>query len=150
LRRLSFALLDEPAVAPVTRMGSIVAMREILIVGVGGFVGSVLRFLVGGWIQRLSATSVFPLGTLGVNVIGCLAIGFLAGWVENLPALRSGLRAFLFIGLLGGFTTFSTFGGETMEMLRDGQFLLGLMNVGLHVVVGLAAVWLGFSLSTIV
>ena len=125
-------------------------MRNILIVGLGGFIGSALRYAVAGALQSLSSSAVFPIGTLGVNVIGCLAIGLLAGWVESLQAFSPELRLFLFIGLLGGFTTFSSFGYETMEMLRDGQHLLGLANVGLQVVVGLAAVWLGFSISTMI
>jgi len=123
---------------------------NMLIVGAGGFLGSVFRYLISGLLQKLSPEGVFPLGTLGVNVIGCLVIGLLAGAAENLQVLGPQARLFLFLGLLGGFTTFSSFGYETMAMLRGGQVLVAVANVGLHIVVGLFAVWLGLTVTTAV
>jgi len=122
-------------------------MRTLLLIGAGGFVGSVLRYLVAGWIQHLSGRLFFPWGTFGVNVLGCLGIGLLGGWTETIKALSSETRLFLIIGLLGGFTTFSTFGYETIALVRDRQFLAAVGNVMLHVFAGLGAVWLGHSLA---
>lgn len=120
---------------------------NILVVGAGGFVGSVFRYLISGALQKLSPEGVFPLGTLGVNIIGCLVIGLLAGVAENLQVFGPQVRLFLFLGVLGGFTTFSSFGYETMAMLRDGQALAAMTSIGLHVVVGLFAVWLGLTVT---
>lgn len=122
-------------------------MTLALLVGAGGFVGSVLRYLVSGWVQQLAGGHWLPYGTLTVNVLGCLAIGLLSGLAENLQVLSPQTRALLLIGLLGGFTTFSTFGYETFAMARDGQVLAAVGNMGLQLVLGLAAVWLGYTLS---
>jgi len=124
-------------------------MQNILFVGLGGFVGSVLRYLVSGWIERLSDTSFFPYGTMSVNVIGCLVIGLLGGWADNHNLLTPPMRMFLLLGLLGGFTTYSTFGYETMALLRDRQALAALAYVGLHLLLGFGAVALGYGLSTL-
>lgn len=124
-------------------------MWNVIIVGMGGFVGSALRYLVSGWVQKLTDTPFFPYGTLGVNALGCLAIGLLGGWADNAELFSPSARLFLLIGLLGGFTTFSTFGYETMALLRDKQVLAASTYVGLHLVLGLAAVALGYGLSHI-
>jgi CrcB protein len=121
----------------------------MLMVGLGGFTGSVLRYLVSGWIQRLSGSALFPYGTLGVNVLGCLIIGLLGGWADNAELFSPAARLFLLVGLLGGFTTFSTFGYETMALLRDKELGSALAYVGLHLVVGFAAVAFGYGLSTL-
>ena len=119
----------------------------ILVVGLGGFLGSILRYLVSGWVQSLAATASFPLGTIVVNVLGCLVLGFLGGLSENVGLFAPATRMFLFLGVLGGFTTFSSFGYETASLARDAQMALALANVGLHVVLGLGATWVGYSLS---
>ena len=124
-------------------------MRNLLFVGLGGFVGSVLRYLVSGWVQRLSDTPFFPYGTLSVNVVGCLAIGLLGGWADNTELFSPGVRLFVLLGLLGGFTTYSTFGYETMALLRDRQTTAALGYVGLHLALGFGAVALGYGLSTL-
>lgn len=124
-------------------------MRNLIMVGLGGFAGSVFRYLVSGWIQKLSDTPFFPYGTLGVNALGCLAIGLLGGWADNAELFSPSARLFLLIGLLGGFTTFSTFGYETMALLRDKEVLAASTYVGLHLVLGFAAVALGYGLSNI-
>ena len=124
-------------------------MRNLLLVGLGGFLGSVLRYVVSGWVEQLSDTPLFPYGTLSVNVVGCLAIGLLGGWVDNAGLFGPGVRLFVLLGLLGGFTTYSTFGYETMALLRDRQTLAALGYVGLHLALGLGAVALGYGLSTL-
>ena len=124
-------------------------MWQIIMVGVGGFVGSVLRYLVSGWVQGLVDSSTFACGTLSVNVLGCLAIGLLGGWADNAGLFGPSARLFLLVGVLGGFTTFSTFGYETMAMLRDKAVLGALLYVGLHLLLGFGAVALGYGLSTL-
>jgi CrcB protein len=117
---------------------------QFLYVGLGGFVGSVLRFAMGGWVQRTLPHALFPYGTLAVNVLGCLLIGFLAAWRQP---LEPGLRLFLMVGLLGGFTTFSTFALETLTLTQQQQPLLAFINVIAKVTLGLAAAWAGFELA---
>jgi CrcB protein len=116
---------------------------NILLVGFGGALGSISRYLLGTWIQSLSQSIDFPYGTLTVNLIGCFVIGFMAELAEARGAFTAESRAFLFLGILGGFTTFSSFGNDTMNLLRDGETFNALANVAANVVVGLALVWLG-------
>lgn len=125
-------------------------MVAVLWVGLGGFLGSVLRYLVGGWVHRGLNTPWFPYGTFVVNMTGCMVIGFLGGLAEARQLFNPEARLFLFIGVLGGFTTFSTFAYETSAFLDDGQILAAFLNVGLHVILGLVAVWLGGFLSRMV
>lgn len=125
-------------------------MLAIMLVGVGGFLGSVLRYLVGGWVHRALDNPWFPYGTLFVNLIGCLIIGFLGGLTETRQVFAPETRLFLFLGVLGGFTTFSSFAYETSAFLNDGQILLASFNVGSQVVLGLVAVWLGSCLSRLI
>jgi fluoride exporter len=116
---------------------------KIVLVGVGGFAGAVLRYLGTGWAQSLSGSIGFPYGTLAVNMTGCLIIGVLSYLADVRGAFSPDTRIFLFFGLLGGFTTFSTFGNETMNLFRQGENAAALANVGSHVVIGLFFVWLG-------
>jgi len=118
---------------------------QIVIVGAGGFVGSALRFVVSGWTQRLAATGGFPFGTLAVNVIGCLLIGLLGGLAEYRQVLEPGQRLFLMVGILGGFTTFSTFAYETLSLAQDAEFVKAVANTMLQVVLGFAAAFLGMA-----
>lgn len=116
---------------------------QIFIVGIGGFIGSVFRFLLSGFVHRLMPLSEFPFGTFVVNVVGCLCIGVLNGVAETRQIIGPELRLFLMIGMLGGFTTFSTFGYETLALIRDAEVFRAMGNVSLHVFFGLLAVWLG-------
>ena len=122
-------------------------MDKVLLVGLGGAIGSMARYGVGGAVGRLKAGWEFPIETLLINVVGCLVIGTLAGWSEARGVFSGNTRAFLFIGLLGGFTTFSTFGYEAFQLMRDAQWLRAGMYVGLHMVAGLVAVWGGWTLA---
>lgn len=116
---------------------------RFFLVGLGGFFGAVLRYAISGWVHRLGPGTMFPAGTLVVNLLGCALLGFLAALAETRGLFSPDARALLFIGLLGGFTTFSTFGYETFELLRDGQAAPALLSIALHVVLGIGAVWLG-------
>jgi len=113
-------------------------------VGSGGFIGSLARFTVGGLVHRQLPLAIFPYGTLLVNLFGCLLIGVLAGFAESRQVFGPQFRQFALIGVLGGFTTFSSFGYETVAMLRDADYLRAGANVGISVVGGLALVWLGY------
>lgn len=125
-------------------------MEKFLLVGTGGFIGSVLRYWVGGYVQLLARDSLFPIGTLAVNFLGCLLIGFLSQLAEDYGAFNLETRTMVFAGVLGGFTTFSTFGNETMSLLRDGQNLLAFGNIAGHLVLGLGGVWLGRTLAYLI
>ena len=122
-------------------------MDKYLFVGTGGFIGAVLRYWLSSTVQQLSNSALFPVGTLVVNVLGCLVIGFLSELAEEHGLFTAEARAFVFIGILGGFTTFSTFGNETMNLLRNGQNTLALGNAAGHLMLGLGAVWLGRTLA---
>jgi len=111
-------------------------------VGLGGFVGAVLRFGISSWMHARIG-GAWPLGTLTVNVLGCLAIGALLGIARHPGVLSPEWRPFLIVGLLGSFTTFSTFGHEALTLLQLGAAGRALAWVGLHLVLGLGAVWVG-------
>jgi len=125
-------------------------LYKLLLVGAGGFAGSVVRYLAGGFVQNYSGSISFPYGTLAVNLAGCFVIGFLSYLADARGVFDADARAFVFVGILGGFTTFSTFGNETMNLFRDGENGFALLNVGLSVVVGLVLVWLGRSLAYLI
>lgn len=121
-------------------------MLQIFLIALGGSVGSVLRYLLAGWGQRLTG-GTFPLGTLIVNVLGCLVIGFLNALFNGPLMIRQEYRLALTIGVLGGFTTFSAFGWESFSLANDGQYFRAILNILLSITLGLVAVWLGYRLS---
>lgn len=118
-------------------------MTHALIVGVGGFIGSILRYWLSGlahrWVQ-----DAFPAGTLLVNVLGCLAVGAFWGLVEYREFFSPETRLFVTVGILGGLTTFSAFGYETFALLHDREYWAALANVGANVLAGIAAVIIGW------
>ena len=118
-------------------------MGTLFWIACGGGVGALLRFGVAGWLQRGSG-GVFPIGTLSVNVAGCLLIGFVGALLSGPLLVREEVRLGLLVGVLGGFTTFSTFGWETLALLEDGDWARAAANVALSNALGLAAVWLGY------
>jgi len=118
-------------------------MIKIFLVGAGGFVGSVLRYLFSGYVQQWTQSAGFPFGTMTVNLVGCLVIGFLSQLADSRGVFTDETRALVFIGVLGGFTTFSSFANESMNLFRGSQNLSAIANVGIQVILGLGAVWLG-------
>ena len=118
-------------------------MRNFLLVGLGGFLGSVSRYYLSGVVVRASGASRFPWGTLAVNLLGCFVMGLLAGLAERWHVLSPSARLLLFTGLLGGFTTFSAFAFETYFLAREHAWPAAVANVVLQVIAGLALLWLG-------
>ena len=118
-------------------------MIKLLIVGSGGFLGSILRYSVCLFTSRIHSSHPFPFGTLSVNVIGCFIIALLAGLAVSKVPLTHETRLFLLVGLLGGFTTFSTFGHETLTLVKSSLYLHALGNVTANVLVGFGAILLG-------
>lgn len=112
-------------------------------IGLGGFAGSVARFFVSKLNTRVEWLSI-PVGTLTVNVAGSFLIGFLIGISERSPILTVEWRMFLMVGLCGGFTTFSSFSGENLMLMRNGQFFPVLLYTGLSILLGFTAVYLGY------
>ena len=123
------------------------ALINAVMIGSGGFLGALARYGMTGFVQRQLPPTAFPYGTLAVNLLGCLLIGAIAGLAETRQLLGQEFRAFALIGLLGGFTTFSTFGYETFAMLRADEYVRAASNVGIHVGLGVALVWLGYALT---
>jgi fluoride exporter len=118
-------------------------MKTLALVFLGGGIGASLRHLLGGAAQALSRSATFPWGTLAVNVSGCFVIGLLAQLSESRGVPSGQARTFLFVGILGGYTTFSSFGNETLNLLRGGEALAALANAGGQLALGLLAVVLG-------
>lgn len=118
-------------------------MGNFLFIGLGGFLGAVLRYAVSELVQNWSKVSHFPFGTLAVNLLGCLLIGALAQLGESKNVFTPEATSLIFLGFLGAFTTFSTFSNDSLNLMRNGQSLLSYLNIGASVVLGLAAVWLG-------
>jgi CrcB protein len=121
-------------------------MKEILLIGFGGFIGSVARFYVSKINLMVDFYSI-PLGTLTVNVFGSLVLGFLTGIAEKSILMNVELRLFLMIGLCGGFTTFSTFTGENLMLMRNGQFMAVVLYSGISIFLGFLAIYLGYILT---
>lgn len=129
-------------------------MSKYMCIALGGALGSLLRYLLSGWVQRSVQSApltgfpvLFPWGTLAVNLLGCLLLGGLAAAFSGPILIREEYRVGLTIGVLGGFTTFSTFGLETFNLMDDGQFRLALANIGASVGLGYLAVWCGYRLT---
>jgi len=121
-------------------------MLKVFFIFIGSGTGGVLRYAVSGWSQRL-ANGSFPLGTLVVNITGCLIIGFVTAALSGRFLMREEYRVAILVGVLGGYTTFSTFGLETFALLNDGQAWRAFVNVASSILLGVFSVWLGYRLA---
>ena len=117
-------------------------MTQLLAIAAGGAAGAVLRFLMSGWVYTWLGRG-FPYGTLVVNVVGSLLMGLLSALLIERLSLGPEWRAAILIGLLGGFTTFSTFSIETLNLIEAGAHAKALANAALSVVLCVGAVWVG-------
>jgi len=122
-------------------------MTNLLFIAVGGSMGALLRYMTHSGIQSLHS-GPFPIGTLVVNTVGCVAIGFLAAYFSEAVSLSPEVRLGLFVGLLGGFTTFSTYGLETLALAEAGALGLAALNFGLSNALGITGVWAGLRLAS--
>ncbi len=123
-------------------------MRDLLLVALGGAMGAVARWKVSGWVLHHSVDWRFPLPTFVVNAAGCLVAGLLAGLVIRREALSMEAQLFLFTGFLGGFTTFSAFGVESVHLLRRGEAGLALLYMASSLAAGVLGVWIGIWITT--
>jgi CrcB protein len=135
---------SHPPRSPVGSDSTPFSMKQILLVGLGGSIGSIVRWLLGSAIYLRFPAIKFPLATFAVNITGCLLIGILAGLVERRGMLSEDARLFLMTGLCGGFTTFSAFANENAFLLRRGESATALIYIGGSIFAGLLAVWVGF------
>lgn len=118
-------------------------MQKTILIGIAGLVGTLVRYWVSGVVGRKYGES-FPWGTMAVNLVGCFLAGAVFYLAEERSLLSPTLRTIIMIGLLGGFTTFSSYGLQTFTLLRDGEFGLATINVAVSNVLGLLLVWAGY------
>lgn len=121
-------------------------MKTILYIALGGGLGSVLRYLTAVVVNKYVSSS-FPYATFVTNVLGCFLIGLFFGYLEKHNAISEDLKFFLIAGFCGGYTTFSTFSHENMQLLESNQMLTAFLYIGLSVLLGLMATWVGLFLA---
>ena len=117
-------------------------MKFLLLIGSGGFFGTISRYLLARFVQN-HALSSFPFGTMTVNLLGCLLIGFLFGLADRGNVMNDEVRLFLTVGFCGGFTTFSTFANENIALLRDGNILYFALYTAISVFAGILLTYFG-------
>ena len=120
---------------------------NLLRIAIGGAIGAVLRYLLSTFVLRTSG-SLFPVGTFVVNVIGCVVFGAIVGAAQHRFVLTPEARLFLLVGVLGGFTTFSSYAYESFTLTQDGQFLAAAVNIVGQVVAGLVGLWVGYVITS--
>ncbi len=113
------------------------------LVGIAGIIGTLLRYVLGLWVQQLVPQTSFPVGTLAVNLVGCFALGWFFQWVMDKNRISPRVRTSISTGLIGSFTTFSTFSVETVQLFRQGLWGSGIAYVGISMIGGLCLVWMG-------
>lgn len=124
-------------------------MKIALLIGIGGFIGSVGRYMLNRWVHD-QLDNFFPFGTMVVNILGSLLIGIIFGLSLKGSIMSNELKMFLVVGFCGGFTTFSSFTNDGLSLLRDGQVTSFFLYIGISVIFGLLAVYAGYVLSKII
>lgn len=122
-------------------------IKTILLVGLGGGLGSVLRYLITAFAGKLFHAAFFPIGTFAVNVTGCFMMGLLLGWCELHLSLHPHLKLLFITGFCGGFTTFSTFSAESIKLFESGNTLMAVFYILSSTLTGLLAIWCGLGLT---
>jgi CrcB protein len=123
-----------------------VNLLSIVFVAAGGAIGSVARYLLSTFVLRISG-SLFPFGTFAVNLLGCIVFGLVVGAADQRVPLGAAPRAFLLVGVLGGFTTFSSYAFESFWLLRDGHLAAASVNIVGQVILGIAGLAIGFAIA---
>jgi CrcB protein len=121
-------------------------IRTLVIIALGGGIGSIFRYLTSVMVQKYYA-SIFPLATLITNVLGCFLIGLIVGLLERNQLTNSDLKWFLITGFCGGYTTFSAFGYENISLMQSNNSGLAFVYIGVSIITGLFAVWIGLFLT---
>ena len=121
-------------------------VKECIVVGSGGTIGAIGRFLMTSWINTLSKGHPYPFSTLVVNFLGCFAFGIMSGLVEHSKFITPNIKLFVMVGVIAAFTTFSTFSHDIFIMVRNNQLMLAFFNLFIKVGIGVFAVWLGIVL----
>jgi CrcB protein len=119
-------------------------LKQILLAGLGGGIGSMLRFAAGQWTAKLNS---FPVATFIVNILGCFLIGILAGLSSKRHVLDADMKVLLITGFCGGFTTFSAFSMENVRMYQAGNYTALIIYILSSIIIGFAAVWTGLLLT---
>jgi fluoride exporter len=123
-------------------------MQKLIFIGLAGFAGTLMRYSLSEWTAKRFGET-FPTGTLVVNLLGCFLAGLLFYLMFDRYLINPTVRTVVLIGLLGGFTTFSSFGLQTFTLLRDGEIGLALLNIAISNIAGLLMVWVGYSLAKV-
>jgi len=118
-------------------------MKHLFLIGLGGFIGSIARYKLGEWMMPFSSFTKLPFHTFFINSLGCFFIGFLNAFLEKHNIINGEIRPLLIIGLLGGFTTFSTFGSESFDLFKKSEFFIAILYICLTVIIGVLSVWIG-------
>ena len=118
-------------------------MGNIIIIGIGGFIGAVTRYLVGGSVQKILPGTAFPWGTFIVNVSGCFLFGLFSAYLGPRVHASHSVNSMVFVGFLGAFTTFSTFSNETAQLISSGSNLAGFANIAASLIAGIGALMAG-------
>ncbi len=124
-------------------------MHGTLVVALGGAFGAASRYVLAGAVHRI-LPATFPYGTFFVNITGCFLFGVIAGIADERSAIGPDARRFLLVGVIGGFTTFSSYTYESFALVRDGQLVSAFANTAGQVVVGFAALWAGYVLARLI
>jgi fluoride exporter len=142
--KLSSRLVDKTIKRNTLRitLWSFIMLEQCFVVAIGGFFGAIARFTLSIQVQN-RFKSFFPYGTLFVNVLGCFLMGLMFGLISKTDFVGLNMQNMIDTGFIGAFTTFSTFSYETFSLIRENEIFLALLNIGIQVILGLLAVWLG-------